>query len=198
MTQHIVLYIPGIGDRRQSLNWLQMAFLCTWRFYGISAQLFVVDWKSAQPFTERFDELLQLIDRLHAEGKTVSLVGASAAAATVLLALMARPDRAGKVVTLCGQIGGTAALHGQVAQQHPRFRESFAALREALPTMSPALRRRVLTLRPQRDRIVPLREALLDGAANHQMPIVGHMAGIGFGLLFEGYRIARFLKSRSA
>lgn len=198
MTRYVTLYIPGVGDRRQELNWLQSSFLATWRLYGFSARLFVMDWKSTRSFDDRFDELLELIDRLHAEGREVSLVGASAGAATVLLALRERSKVLQGIVTICGQIGGTAALHGGAAQQNPRFGTSFAALREMVPTMSSELRGRVLTLRPRHDRIVPVREAMLDGATNYQMPISGHMAGIGFGLLIEGYRIARFLKSRSA
>lgn len=195
MAQRTVIYVPGIGDRRQGFNRLQGVFLLTWRLYGFSARLFIMDWKSPRAFSQRFDELLELIDRLHAEGREVSLVGASAGAATVLLALRDRPSALTGVVTICGQIGGTAALHGPAAQQNPRFRESFAALRETISTMPPALRRRVLTLRPRYDRIVPVHEAMLDGATNHQMPISGHMIGIGVGLLGEGYRIARFLKS---
>lgn len=198
MTKRTVIYIPGIGDRRTILNWLQQAFLATWLLYGFSAKLFVMDWKSSDSYTDRFDELLALIDDLHAKNREVALVGASAAASSVLLAQMARPDVLIGTVTICGQIGGTAALHGPVAATHPRFKYSVALLQDAISHMTPELRRRVLTLRPRQDAIVPPHEAVLPGAANYQMPLSGHMAGIGFGLLVEGYRIARFLKSLPA
>lgn len=198
MTKRTVIYIPGIGDRRTVLNWLQQAFLATWLMYGVSTKLFIMDWKSADSYDERFDELLALIDTLHAQGRDVSLVGASAAASSVLLAVMARPDALTGVVTICGQIGGTASLRGPVAATHPRFKRSVALFQTTLFDMNPSLRRRVMTLRPRQDRIVPPHEAVLAGATNYQMPLSGHMAGIGFGLLFEGYRIARFLKSLPA
>ena len=195
MTRRVVIYIPGIGDRRRGFNWLQQAFLSTWWLYGFSGRLFVIDWISDQPFEERFDELLGLIDDLHGKGKKVSLIGASAGAATVLLGLMARAEKLQGTAIICGQIGGTAALHGPAAATNPRFRHSLAAMQRNIATLAPAARGRVLTLRPRADRIVPPNEAVLPGATNYEMPVAGHMAGIGFGLLFEGYRIARFLKS---
>lgn len=194
MTKRVVIYIPGIGDRRRGFNWLQQAFLATWQLYGFSGRLFVIDWISNEPFEKRFDKLLAIIDEQHTKGAEVSLIGASAAAGTVLLALMAKSDKLQGVATICGQIGGTAALHGPAAATNPRFRHSLATMQRDIATLSPAARQRILTLRPRSDRIVPPSEALLPGATNHEMPVSGHMAGIGFGLLFEGYRIARFLK----
>lgn len=198
MTKRTVIYLPGIGDRRTVLNWLQQALLATWLTYGFSAKLFIMDWKSSDSYTDRFDEMLALVDNLHAQGREVALVGASAAASSVLLALMARPDTLIGAVTICGQIGGTASLRGPVAATHPRFKRSVALLQDGLSAMSPDLRHRVMTLRPRQDRIVPPYEAVLSGATNYQMPLSGHMAGIGFGLLLEGYRITRFLKSLPA
>lgn len=198
MTKRTVIYIPGIGDRRDGFNWLQSAFLATWRIYGFSARLFIMDWKSPQPFTERFDELLAIIDDIQAKGGEVALVGASAGAASVLLGLTARPDALMGVATICGQIEGAAALRGPVAAVNPRFRYSLSALQGAIPTMTPELRGHVLTLRPRQDQIVSPYEAVLSGATNYEMPTSGHMVGIGFGLLFEGHRIARFLKSLPA
>lgn len=195
MTRRTIIYIPGIGDRRDALNRLQSAFLATWVIYGFSAQLFVMDWQSTESYRGRFDELLSLVTELRAQGREVAIVGASAAASSVLLALMEQPDALLGVVTICGQIDGAALLNRPVSVTNPRFGHSIALLKGSLDAMTPDLRRRVLTLRPWIDGIVPPRQATLSGATNHQMPVVGHMAGIGFGLLFEGYRISRFLKS---
>ena len=194
MTKRTVIYVPGIGDRRRGFNVLQQGFLAPWLVYGFSGHMFIMDWRSSRPFAERFDELLGRIDELHARGVEVSLIGASAGAATVLLALLARPGKLTGVATICGQIGGTAALHGPAAATNPRFRHSLASMQESVARLSEAERRKVITLRPRADRIVPPREAMLPGAANHEMPVSGHMAGIGFGLLFEAPRIARFMR----
>jgi pimeloyl-ACP methyl ester carboxylesterase len=194
MAKRTVIYVPGIGDRRQGFNWLQQAFLATWLTYGFSGHLFIMDWRSSRPFSERFDELLERIDALHARGVEVSLVGASAGAATVLLALLARPDKLTGVATICGQIGGTAALHGPAAATNPRFRYSLASMQESVARLTESERRLVMTLRPRVDRIVPPHEAVLAGAVNYEMPVSGHMVGIGFGLLLEAPRIARFLR----
>jgi pimeloyl-ACP methyl ester carboxylesterase len=195
MTKHRVIYIPGIGDRRRGFNWLQQVFLVTWLAHGLFGRLFIIDWISDQPFEERFDELLALVDELHERGESISIVGASAAASTVLLAFLARPDKLTGAVTICGQIGGAAALHGPAAMRNPRFRRSLALMQRDIARLSPTERARVMTLRPRADRIVPPNEAVLPGATNYEMPVSGHMAGIGFGLLFEARRIARFLRA---
>lgn len=194
MRKHHVIYVPGIGDRRRGFNWLQQVLLATWLVYGLSGRLFVVDWISDQPFEGRFDELLALIDELHGRGERVSIVGASAAASTVFLAFLARPDKLTGAVTICGQIGGTAALHGPAATRNPRFRRSLALMQRHIARLSSAERQRVMTLRPRADRIVPPDEAILPGATNYEMPVSGHMAGIGFGLLFEARKIVHFLR----
>lgn len=194
MTKRTIIYVPGIGDRRRGFNLLQQGFLATWLAYGFSGRLFIMDWRSSQPFSERFDELLENIDTLHAQGVEVSLVGASAGAATVLLAFLARPDKLTGVVTVCGQIGGTAALHGPVAATNPRFHSSLALLQENIARLTESERGRVMTLRPRVDRIVPPHEAVLPGAVNYEMSVSGHMVGIGSGLLLEAPRIARFLR----
>ena len=194
MRKHRVIYIPGIGDRRPGFNWLQQAFLTTWLVHGLFGRLFIVDWISDRPFEERFDELLALIDESDARGERVSIVGASAGASTVLLAMLARPNKLTGAVTICGQIGGTAALHGPAAARNPRFRHSLHVMQQDIARLSPIERQRVMTLRPRADRIVPPTEAVLPGATNHEMPVSGHMVGIGFGLLFEAHRIARFLR----
>lgn len=174
---------------------MQRLLLVTWRLYGISPHVFVMDWASVGSFETRFNELMALIDRLHDQGREVSLVGASAGASTVLLGLVEQSEKITGVATLCGQIATKEAVAGPVAAANPRFKAALKRWDEHKAVLSDSQRRRILTLRPTRDAVVPRSEEVLAGAVNHDMPIAGHMLGIGFGILFEGRRIAKFFAS---
>lgn len=195
MSRRTTIYIPGIGDRRRGLLWAQRLLLATWRLYGISPHVFVMDWASSASFETRFNELLTLIDRLHRDGRKVSLVGASAGASIVLLGLAERSAQVTGVATLCGQIATKEALAGPVTAANPRFKAALERWDGREPTLSASELQRVLTLRPKRDAVVPRSQEVLVGAVNHDMPIAGHMVGIGFGILCEGRRIAKFFAS---
>lgn len=155
-----------------------------------------MDWASSVSFDDRFNELLALIDALHGQGRQVSLVGASAGASTALLCLAERSGRVVGVATLCGQIETKEALAGKIAAANPRFHASLVRWDAKMTEFSGPQRQRVLTLRPKRDAIVPRAQEVLAGAVNYDMPIAGHMLGIGFGILCEGRRITKFFTSR--
>ena len=198
MSKRVAIYIPGLGDKRRGFIWAQRQLLRTWSMYGFRTQIFAIDWASDRPFDDRFSELLGLIDRFHAEGVAVALVGASAGASTVILGLIERPDKVIGIATICGQLLGTNALHGPAAMANPRFKQALARMQDGTDSLSDEVRQRVLTLRPKVDVIVAPEEATFPGGINYRMPISGHLIGIGFGILFEGRRIARFLKYASA
>jgi pimeloyl-ACP methyl ester carboxylesterase len=197
MSKRVAIYIPGLGDKRRGFIWAQRQLLRTWSIYGFRTHIFAIDWASDQPFDERFSELLGLIDRFHAEGAAVALVGASAGASAVILGLIERPDKVIGVATICGQLLGTKALYGPAAMANPRFKYALARMQDRTDSLSDEARRRILTLRPKVDAIVAPEEATFPGGVNYRMPISGHLLGIGFGILFEGRRIAKFLKHAS-
>lgn len=194
MPKRVVIYIPGLGDKRRSLLWMQRILLRAWRVYGFSIHVFSVDWANKQPFEDRFNDLLELIDKLQNKGVSVSLIGASAGASTAILGLIERPDKITGVVTICGQIYAADALRGPAAAANPRFEQSLMRMDTGIELLTPETRHRILTLRPRADAIVPPDEATIFGATNYQMPVSGHLVGIGFAIWFEGYRITRFLK----
>lgn len=193
MTKRVALYIPGLGDRRRGFFWAQRLLLWGWRLHGYSVRIFTVDWASRGPFDKRFQELLGEIDRWHERGVQVSLIGVSAGASTALLGLQARPSKVVGVVTICGQITVENALRGPAARVNPRFLQSLERRAATSRELSPELRRRVLTLRPRSDAIVPLEEQLLSGAQRYEMPVDGHLLGIGFAIGCEAGRATRFL-----
>lgn len=191
--KYVAIYIPGLGDKRKSLLFLQRQMLRGWRVYGIRTEIFAVHWTSNTKFSARLKELLERIDKLKENGYKVVLVGASAGASTALTAYARRKNTVQCVVSICGQL--EPKVPSPALDVNPRLRQSLDALGRSLEHLSSADRGRVLTLRPKIDVVVQPKEAVLKGAKNILMPIVGHLAGIAFGIVFEGRRIARFMRS---
>lgn len=191
---HTVIYIPGLGDRKKPLLWMQKYLLRGWRAYGLHVQLFVVEWTNDSPFTDRFDQLLQLIDDLQADGQRVSLVGASAGASTAISAYVERRNEVTGVVSICGQLRGTNEVLDPALDINPRFRDSLQRMQRNLDHLRDDDGARILTLRPYLDAVVPPDQATLRRAVNKRMSAVGHLFGIGFAIVSEGWRISRFLR----
>lgn len=189
-----VIYIPGLGDRKKPLLRVQKYLLRGWRAYGLHVRLFVVEWTSDGSFVDRFDELLQLIDNLHADGHRVSLVGASAGASTAISAYLERRNEVTGVVSICGQLRGTKEVLNPALDINPRFKDSLKRMQKNLDSLQGGDGERILTLRPYLDAIVPPDQATLKEAVNRRMPVVGHLWGIGFAIVSEGWRISRFLR----
>lgn len=192
------IYIPGLGDKRKVSVWLQRLVLRGWRVFGLRTELFMVGWSSEVGlFDDRLNALLERIDELNKAGDKVALVGASAGASTAVTALAKRKDSVLAVVSICGQLRGITKVPEAALSVNPRFAASLQAMEKSLKTLSTAERQRILTLRPCVDAIVQPDEARLDGAVNEQMPIVGHLAGIGFAIVAKGRLIARFAKEQT-
>jgi len=192
--KYVAIYIPGLGDKRKSLLFLQRQMLRGWRVYGIRTEIFAVHWTSNEKFSIRLKELLERIDELTEEGYKVVLVGASAGASTALTAYVRRKNTVRCMVSICGQL--EPKVPSPALDVNPRFGQSLDALERSLEHLTGADRHRILTLRPRVDAVVQPEEAVLKGAKNVQMPVVGHLVGIAFGIVFESRRVARFIKQR--
>lgn len=188
------VYIPGLFDKQKGLIFAQRQLLRSWRLYGIRTELFVVGWANeAESFDNRLKALLERIDELAKTGSEVVLVGASAGASTALAAFAKRKETVCAMISICGQLRGIKKVPDPALDINPRFRASLEAMEKSLTTLSSDDRQRILTLRPRVDAVVQPDEAVLDGAVNVQMPVVGHLFGIGFAIVGKGRRIARFV-----
>lgn len=186
--------IPGLFDKRKGLIFLQRQLLRGWRLYGIRTELFVVRWTNdAELFDDRFETLLKRIDELTRAGSQVVLVGASAGASTALAAFAKRKDSVLSMVSICGQLQGVERVPDAALDINPRFEASLKMMEKGFKTLSKTERQRILTFRPRVDAVVLPEDAELDGAMNIQMPVAGHLFGIGFAIAARGRQIARFV-----
>jgi len=193
MTKQAVIYIPGLGDRRTGG---QERALALWRLQGVAAEIFVVHWHDSEAFEPKFERLLARIDELHASGKRVSLVAASAGASMAVNAFAARPEAVHRLVSICGKLQaiGVGSVHSRVYGDNPAFLESMQRLAASEASLDHTHRQRILSMYPMFDESVPVKETQLQDARLLRMPVSGHFFGIAYGLTVGSRKAIRFLK----
>jgi predicted alpha/beta hydrolase family esterase len=193
--KHVIIYVPGLGDKMNWLVRLQKWALKFWQAYFVRTEVITMLWAEPVPLKPRFERLISRIDELHAKGKKVSLVGTSAGASAVISAFVLRSSEVSGVVTICGKLQGS--ISDVVEKLNPSFAESFSVLSKSLKKLSPELKKRVMTIYSPLDAVVPPREAVIPGVKKLQTKALGHNPTCAYVLLFKSRQIVRFLKNTS-
>lgn len=186
-----VIYVPGLGDKKRWLLWLQKQALRTWRLHGVVAEVLPMYWAEDVPLKPRFNKLLQRIDQLHEQGVTVSLVGTSAGASAVVSAFALRPKSVHGVATICGKLQGD--IPDIIKELNPCFAESLEQLVKLVDKIPHVSKSRIVTLHAMRDSIVPPSEAVISGAVSQEVRLFGHNTTCAYILLLGSRRITNFL-----
>lgn len=192
--KHAVIYIPGLGDRKSWLVWLQRQALLGWRAFGIHGYVFTMKWNSDSSIEPRFQELSGYIDRLKEKGYEVSLMGASAGASVAVNMFAQRSDDIIAAISVCGQLREADKVINQALNLNPRFEESLKIMNKNLKKLSGHERRCILTLRTLVDVVVPPSHSTLKDANNQRLWVFGHLFGIGWVLVARAERVSRFIK----
>ena len=190
MTHHLI-YVPGLGDHRSRGQQLVVRL---WELFGIKSHCYVMRWSDKEPFAPKLERLLSLIDELFEDGDKVSLVGTSAGASAVLVAFAARMDKITGVVCICGKVNHPETISPSRFLVNPAFKESLAALQQALPKLGPQVRSRIMSIHPLMDGSVPPADTIIPGAREKLMPTIGHSFSIFIALTFGAYGIMNFLR----
>lgn len=191
--KYYVIYIPGLGDRK--VKGQQKAVNVWRRHRGITPYIFQMRWDDGEAFQPKLDRLLSRIDQANVDGYEVSLVAASAGASAALNAYSQRRDVIHGVVCICGQILGPNHISAYTYKTNPAFKESMQMLPDSLEALGSDDRRRILSLHPIKDLLVPVEDTYLAGAVLRRMPTSGHAFSIGYALTVGSSKIMRFLRS---
>lgn len=203
--QYSVIIVPGLGDRVEPTKWATNH----WTKYNLTPIVHSVGWRGqACPpklqrrrgsFQEKLASLLKLIDRELALAHRVSLVGCSAGGSMAMNAYIARKKSIHRVVNVCGRlrVGETTgirafALH---ADPFPAFAESVRQCEGNLPKLSTADHRKIMTIRPIYDEVVPPDTVTVPGADNLIIPSLEHSLSIALSLTLFSSKITTFLVS---
>lgn len=189
-----VIYIPGLGDRKPDR---QRMAINLWRFYGVEAELFHMNWGDKKPWEPKLKKLLKRIDKLDREGKTVALVGVSAGATAVINAFAARQDKVVGVVCISGKIHRPENIQARYRRTNPSFITSAYACPRSLAAIGKANRKRLLSIYALFDEVVTTRDSRVAGARNRLSPTIGHAITIGFQLILGAPFFLGFLKRQA-
>lgn len=192
---HTVIIIPGLGDGVELMEFATRH----WKWVGLYPLVYSVGWRDGErSFTPKLTRLLELIDTLHESGKRVSLVGTSAGGSAAMNAFIERRDAIHRVINVCGRlrVGPTKGLWSFAAKtkSSPAFADSVMMCESHQKTISDKDLKRVMTIRPIFDEIVPTDTVELDGAHNRVIPSMGHVLSIALSMTFFSYQLASFLK----
>lgn len=190
MQKHHVIYVPGIGDSRslgqdKGIEW--------WRLLGVHGHYHPVGWNGDEPFEPKLKRLLAQIDSYTEAGDNVSLLGFSAGASAVLNAFAKRRDAVTSVICVSGKLNRPSGASNYF-QQNPAFKESLFLLQHNLESLSEADKRRILTLNPLLDSVVPLQDAVIPGVKRWRTFSFSHVMSIAVTLTLYAPFLTLYLK----
>lgn len=192
---HHVIYVPGLDDQRKGYELL----INRWNIYGVVPHVHRVGWKDGEKiFTPKLQRLVVEVKKHIRQGHVVSLVGGSAGGSAVLNAFLEVPE-INAVVNICGRLRAgknVSPTLEQAASKSTTFKESVELFEKREPKMKAEQRRRVMTLTPLWDEVVPKETVWLEGAVNKAMPSVEHMMSGLLGMTVFSPMVIDFVKQK--
>jgi pimeloyl-ACP methyl ester carboxylesterase len=184
-------YIPGLGD---SSSQGQRHVLKLWSIYGVKVHYYPMYWSDDRSYAEKIEAFLSAIDDQSKQGSRLALIGTSAGASAVINAFAAKKDVVDRVVCISAKLNNPQTAAGRF-EKNPSFKDSLDMVASSLASLSKTDRKRILSLHPIYDGVVPIRDTRIEGAHEGTEPVVGHAVSIAYALTLGSHRIANFLKS---
>lgn len=181
---HRVIIGPGLDGRTGGIKFL----VRNWpKRYGLYPEVVKIVWKDGQGFEVKLQKILDLIDKSVKNRDKVSLIGCSASGSLMLNAFIERKHAVDKVVNLSGFLrrGKAKGLRffDVRSAKSPAFRQSVIHLEKKERSLSMKDRKKILTVRPLYDELVPGDTVVLKGALNKTIPVIEHILGISTALV---------------
>lgn len=181
---HSVIIIPGLGDNVQAIKLLEKS----WKKFGLDIIPHSIGWRDGEnDFKPKLERLLKLIDKLHKEGKKVSLVGTSAGGSAVLNAFVKRKNVIHKVVNVCGRlrVGPESGFRSFALKSKSSlsFADSVKMFESKESLLTEKDRKRIMTIMPIfGDQLVPSSTVFIEGAVNKKIFMGEHILSITYAM----------------
>jgi pimeloyl-ACP methyl ester carboxylesterase len=187
-----ILYLSGFGDH---YDWIRRFTLGFWKLYGVNVRLIPTSWSNQENYEEKFKRITNAIDAIDTKTTKVVLIGESAGGSLAINVFARRKEKIHKTITICGKNSGPDSVAPHYYKRNPTFRNSMNDLNKSVAALSKQDRRRVVSIYPLYDSIVPIRETLIPDCKQIRLPIIGHLFTIFFTLTFGAYFIAKLAKN---
>ncbi len=199
--EHHVIIVNGLDETTGRLE-VQVAGikLITKKWpekYQLIPEVIPVEWEDGQDLEPKLKKITDLIDELVKTGSRVSLIGCSAGGSLVLNAFIERKNVIEKAINLDGFVrpGSPNVIEyfENVGAKSKAFRESVLRFEALESTLRENDRKKILTVRPMVNGLVPAETVIIKGAANEKIPVVEHVLGVAIALIvFDP--VIKFLK----
>jgi len=193
--EHHVIISPGMDGK---IDGLQLITKDWPKKYGLYPEVEQIVWKDEFGLEPKLKKITDLIDKLVVNGNSVSLIGTSASGSLMLNAFIERKGVIEKVVNVGGFVrpgnrSGQRNFNERSAASIA-FRESVLKFASLESTLTPEDRKKILTVRPLWDELVPPETVVIKGALNKQIPMVEHVLGIATAMVLYD-PVIMFLKT---
>lgn len=189
-----LLIIPGLGDDVSYTKFLVKGWE---KKYGIKTHVVAFGWEgSADKFDERFLEMNKKLDELIDKNENVSVLGISAGGSAAINLFSKRKHKIKKVITVCGRLSDINIKPSWKNNNNSYriLKPSIKLCEENTAKLSIQDKKRILTLRPIYDDIVPIRTMTIEGAINKKVNSMQHMISIFLIMTLYSKTIVKFLE----
>ena len=188
-----VIIIPGLGNNVD----LHILASNRWIRFGIIPHVFDTKWKTEEKgFSEKFERALKLVDSLVNKNSKISIVGNSAGSSFALNLFGKRRKEISRVVINCGRVRDGDwpwFTFDQATASSPSFKESVLMSQKLEKTLTISDRKKILTLRPLFDEVVPPSTVPIKGALNKITPSLEHSLSIALNMTLFKKQIIDFI-----
>ncbi len=188
-----VIIIPGLGNNVD----LHILASNRWIRFGIIPHVFDTKWKTEEKgFSEKFERALKLVDSLANKNSKISIVGNSAGSSFALNLFGKRRKEISRIVINCGRVRDGDwpwFTFDQATASSPSFKESVLMSQVLERTLTTRDRKKILTLRPLFDEVVPPFTVPIKGAMNRITYSLEHSLSIALNMTLFKKQIIDFI-----
>lgn len=176
--EHHVIYVPGLHDQWILNRTLTNLLPIFWKPQGFYPHVIQPHWEEGTVFAPKLKLVINKIDELVDNGRIVSIIGQSAGGSAALNAFCERKGVLKRAVNVTGRLRAGEKVRptlDHAAIKSPAFKESvllFEEQNEHLLTKED--RKRMMTIRPIWDEVVPSSTVFVEGATNLVAPMIEH------------------------
>ena len=188
-----VIVIPGLGNNVKKHEWVMEG----WKKFGIIPHVFDTKWKTEEKgFQPKLDQALRLVDSLSNKNARISIIGNSAGSSFALNIFGERKKQINKIVVNCGRVRDGDwpwFTFDQATASSPSFKESVLRAQKLEKIFTNIDRKKILTLRPIFDEVVPPSTIPILGAKNTITLSVEHSISIALNMTLFKKRLINFI-----
>ena len=188
-----VIVIPGLGNNIK----LHELVMEGWKKFGIIPHVFDTKWKTEENgFQPKLNNALELVDSLVNKNTRISIIGNSAGSSFALNIFGERKKQIHKVIVNCGRVRDGDwpwFTFDQATASSPSFKESVLRAQKLEKIFTNIDRKKILTLRPIFDEVVPSSTIPILGAKNTITLSVEHSISIALNMTLFKKQIIDFI-----